>query len=114
MEDNDLSINRMMETAMGLSMASMFTESMASVCRANINAIESTYSKQPPRYIYAIINGTQQGPFSLGEVLERVRAGEISPDTYIWKQGMAEWKLAKDVEDISPSLQQLPPPLPQI
>ncbi len=112
MEDG-LSINNMMETAMAFSMASMFSQSMASVCRANINAIEATYNSQPPKFIYAIINGVQQGPFSMGEILDRIHAGEITPDTYIWKAGMLEWKQAKDVENIMPENRQVPPPMPQ-
>ena len=102
MDNDDLSINNMLETAMAFSMAPMFTQSMASVCKANINAIETAYNQGPPRYIYAMINGKQQGPFSMGEILER-----------IWKAGLQEWKKAKDVEDIRPNLEQLPPPLPQ-
>lgn len=114
MDNDDLSINNMLETAMAFSMAPMFTQAMAGVCKANINAIEASYNQGPPRYIYAIINGKQQGPFSMGEILERINAGEITPETYIWKAGLQEWKKAKDVEDIRPNLEQLPPPLPQL
>lgn len=113
MDDNDLSIKHLLDTAMTLSMASMFSQAMSDIYKANIRAIELTYSQQPPRFIYAIINGKQQGPFSMGEILERINTGEITPETYIWKAGLSEWKKAKDVEDIRPNLGQLPPPVPQ-
>lgn len=114
MSDNDLSIQKMMETAMGFAMAPMFMEAMNAAYRQSIQSFEVAYSKEPPRYIYAIINGKQQGPFSMGEILDRINAGEITPETYIWKAGMQEWKRAKDVEDIRPNLEQLPPPLPKL
>lgn len=113
MDNDGLLMNNMLETALALSMAPMFTQAMSSVCKANINSIGATSNHEPPRYIYAIINGKQQGPFSMGEILERKNAGEITPETYIWKAGLQEWKKAKDVEDIRPNLEQLPPPLPQ-
>lgn len=111
MDNSNLSINNLVETAMAFSMAEMFTKAMGSISRANLNAIETTFNQPPPRYIYAVINSIQQGPFSLGEILERISAGEITPETYIWKVGMAEWRKANDVEDIRPSLEQLPPPI---
>lgn len=113
MDNDDLSMNKLRETAMALSMAPMFTRAMSSIYESSIRALEVTSNHEPPRYIYAIINGKQQGPFSMGEILERINAGEITLETYIWKAGLQEWKKAKDVEDIRPNLEQLPPPLPQ-
>lgn len=114
MDNNDLSINNLLETAMSFSMASMFSQNMAEVCKANINAIESSYKCHPPRFVYAVINGSQKGPFSMGEILDLINTGDITPETYIWKEGMKEWRMAKDIEDIRPNLGQLPPPIPNI
>lgn len=109
-EQNDqLSIEKMLNLAMGLSMASLFAQAMGSTIRTLNQAVQSPTNMQPPRYIYAIIQGKQVGPLSLGEFYEQIRMKTITPDTYIWKVGMLEWRLARDVEDLSPSLETPPP-----
>ena len=67
----------------------------------------------PAKYIYAIIDGQQQGPFSLGEIMDSIRSGKIVPETYMWKPGMQEWKLAKEITDIAPAVDMLPPETPK-
>lgn len=112
MEDDKLSIDNLMETAMAFSMAGMFSESMAKVHKATMDAVDATYAKEPPRYVYAIMDGSQQGPFSIGEVMELISRGRITKDTYIWKSGMPQWKRAAEIEDIRPGFGIAPPPLP--
>lgn len=112
MEDDKLSINNLMEAAMAFSMANMFAESMARVHKATMNAIDATGAQEPPRYVYAIINGSQQGPFSLGEIRGLIDQGSITKDTYIWKSGMPQWKRAAEIEEIRPGFGQTPPPFP--
>lgn len=112
MEDDKLSINNIMEAAMAFSMAGMFTESMAKVHKATMNAIGATCAQEPPRYVYAIMDGSQQGPFSVGEVMELITRGKITKDTYIWKSGMPQWKRAAEIEDIRPGFDLTPPPFP--
>lgn len=41
---------------------------------------------------YAVINGERSGPYTGEEFQQRVDAGEILPDTLVWRQGMTEWK----------------------
>lgn len=101
-DNNNLSIDKMLETAMAFSMASMFTDAMRNICRTNINELENVSPQRPLKYIYAVINGKQQGPFSLGEILDRISSGEITRQSYIWKAGMDEWKKAEDIDDIRP------------
>lgn len=113
MNNNDdyLSMKNMMEMAMGFSMANLFQKAME-------NSFENTRlkpenEKRPPKYIYAIIDGQQAGPFSPGEIMEYIRTGKITLETYMWKPGMPGWKLAKDIEDIAPDINLLPPETPQ-
>ncbi|MDP0501023.1 MAG: DUF4328 domain-containing protein [Verrucomicrobiota bacterium JB022] len=42
--------------------------------------------------IYIAPNGAQEGPFAEAEVRRRLEAGEVSPQTLYWQQGMADWQ----------------------
>ena len=41
-------------------------------------------------------NGQQAGPFSFDQLVQK----GISPETLVWKQGMADWTPAWKVEDL--------------
>jgi len=51
---------------------------------------------------YAMVKGTQIGPLDLVALEQKVKAGELTLRTYLWKQGMADWKRASDVPEVSP------------
>ena len=58
---------------------------------------------------------TQMGPYPTAEVLRRIHSGEIRFQDYVWKSGMADWVIIRDV----PSFQrselrepEMPPPPP--
>lgn len=51
---------------------------------------------------FAMIGGAQQGPFDLASLKTKVDGGEVTLRTYLWKPGMADWKRASDVPEVSP------------
>lgn len=105
----------MVEFAMGLSMASMFAQVMQNSFKNTPNMVlANNEAAPPPKYIYAIIDGEQEGPFSLGEVADLIRNGEVTLDTYIWKPGMQEWKAAKEVSDVGFVMETTPPQTPNL
>ena len=110
--DDDLSMKKMMEMAMGLSMVSLYQQTMTNVQNTLNTNLNKDQMQAPARYIYAVINGAQQGPFSIGEVMEKMRQGEITPQTYVWKQGMSNWLPAEQVDDLAPAQGSIPPQLP--
>lgn len=112
-DDSQLSVNRMVEFAMGFSMASLFHKAMESTYTNTAPLLNNNQMNTSAKYIYAIIDGQQQGPFSPGEIMDRIRSGKIVPETYMWKPGMQEWKLAKDITDIAPAIDVLPPEAPK-
>lgn len=64
-----------------------------------------------PFYLY--LNGQQVGPLQMQQLPQYVQSGQLTPDTMVWKNGMAQWQAAKTV----PELQQFfaancPPPMP--
>ncbi len=67
----------------------------------------------PPQSAYYVsINGQQQGPFGLQILQQMVAQNQLTPKTYVWKQGMAAWSLASDVPEIAALFGAAPPPPP--
>lgn len=50
---------------------------------------------------HAMIGGVQQGPFDVKTLMGKVSTGEVTLRTYLWKAGMADWKRAADVPEVS-------------
>lgn len=62
---------------------------------------------------YAVVNGAQAGPFTVDILKQMVMQGTLTPDTLVWKQGMAEWAKASQVPGLSGLFApQGPPPVP--
>lgn len=58
---------------------------------------------------YILINGGKQGPFSLEELYTK----KISPNTMVWKTGMTDWTMAKNMPELADLLASLPPEPPE-
>ena len=67
-----------------------------------------------PQVSYMIaVNGQQTGPFNMQQLQQMVQAGQFTPQTYVWKQGMPQWDLAGNVQELaSLFVAQTPPPMP--
>lgn len=67
----------------------------------------------PPQVQYSIsVNGQQDGPFGWQHLQQMVQSGQITKDTYVWKQGMAKWELAGQVQELSSLFDAVAPPPP--
>ena len=67
----------------------------------------------PPTVQYNIsVNGQQNGPFGWEQLKQMVESGQITKETHVWKQGMAGWELASNVEELSSLFGAIPPPPP--
>jgi membrane protease subunit (stomatin/prohibitin family) len=58
------------------------------------------------------VNGQQSGPFGFPQLQQMVQNGQLTKETYVWKQGMAEWSLAGSVPELSSLFGAVPPPPP--
>ncbi len=62
---------------------------------------------------YIAMNGQQMGPYGLEQIRQMIASGQVNNNTYIWKQGMANWLPASSVPEIAALFgQQTPPPPP--
>jgi len=66
----------------------------------------------PTAQFYVSINGAQQGPFAAPQLQQLVMQGQLTPQTYVWKQGMPNWALAGQVPEVAMLFNAPPPPPP--
>ena len=61
---------------------------------------------------YVAISGQAQGPFSVDVLTQMKQTGQLTKDTLVWKQGMANWEKAGVVEQLKELFVDMPP-IPQ-
>ena len=61
---------------------------------------------------YAMVGGAQQGPLNMQQLQQYIAQGAITQNTYVWKQGMANWQEASQVAEIAQLFGAVPPPPP--
>lgn len=67
----------------------------------NQKNVMNTESENDQEWMLAL-DGEQYGPFSSDEVRLMISDGQIDPGTtYIWKHGMEDWKLLKEINKLS-------------
>ncbi len=49
---------------------------------------------------YYLVHNEQQGPISSEQLKELAANGSVSPETYIWREGLEDWKPAKMVQGL--------------
>lgn len=75
---------------------------------------QTTPPPLPPTIGFHIaINGQSQGPFEMMTLQQYVKTGQLTRDTLVWKQGMAQWLPAGQVVELANLFATMPPPLPR-
>lgn len=97
----------MMGGAMGNQMAGMMNQ-----MGQNMNQQQNT-PPPPPTIAYSVsINGQTAGPFNLQQLQQMVENGQLTPNSHVWKQGMAGWEIAGNVQELGNLFGAVPPPPP--
>jgi membrane protease subunit (stomatin/prohibitin family) len=97
----------MMGGAMGNQMAGMMNN-----MGQNMQNQQNT-PPPPPTIAYSVsVNGQTAGPFNLQQLQQMVQNGQLTPNTHVWKQGMAGWEVAGNVQELSNLFGAVPPPPP--
>jgi hypothetical protein len=55
----------------------------------------------PARWFH-LVGGERQGPVALDEMRELVLEGSLEPDSYVWADGMPDWRHVRDVPALVP------------
>ena len=104
----------MMGGAMGQQMAGMM-QNMGQQMQGAMN----TPPPMPNIQYHVSVNGAQAGPFNMQQLQQMAQSGQLTPQTYVWKQGMANWEFAGNVPELAilfapPAPGATPPPPPPV
>lgn len=61
---------------------------------------------------HVALGGQPAGPFDPATLRQYVQSGQLTKDTLVWKEGMANWTAAGQVPELAPLFGSTPPPLP--
>jgi len=110
----------MMGMAMGGAMGGQMANMMNGMGQMQQQAMQPTQSQMapppmPPQVQYTLnINGQNVGPYNFQQLQQLVQSGQLTPNTYVWKQGMANWDIAGNVQELSSLFGAVPPPPPSV
>lgn len=66
-----------------------------------------------PQVSYMVgVNGQQAGPFDWNQLQQLVQQGQLTQQTYVWKQGMPNWDFAGNVQELQPLFMNAAPQMP--
>lgn len=97
----------------GMAMANQMTQAMAGQMQQN----QQTQPAPPPipgqvNY-YVAIDGKQHGPLNKSTLTELIATRQLTRESLVWKQGLANWAQAGDQPDLQDLFTNTPPPLPK-
>ena len=97
----------MMGGAMGGQMAGMMNQ-------MGQNMSQSMNTPPPPPQVqyFVSVNGQNAGPFNMQQLQQMAQSGQLTTNTYVWKNGMQNWELAGNVQELSMLFGAVPPPPP--
>jgi len=102
----------------GMMMGGAMGQQMAGMMQNMGQQMQGAMQTPPPipnvQY-FVSVNGAQTGPFNMQQLQQMTQNGQLTPQTYVWKQGMAQWQLAGSVSELAPFFGQpagTPPPPP--
>ena len=96
--------------AMATQMAGMFQQQQVQHTQAG--AMPPPIPGSTPYYV--VVGGSQAGPFTMDVLRQMVLQQTLTPDTLVWKQGMAAWAKASDVPELATLFTPAGPPPPPI
>ena len=65
-----------------------------------------------PVQFYVAVGGQQTGPFDMAALQQQIQSGQLTRQSMVWKQGMAQWAAAGEVPELAGLFGQTPPPPP--
>lgn len=97
----------MMGGAMGNQMAGMMNN-----MGQNMNQQQNTPPPVPQIAYSVSINGQTSGPYNMQQLQQMAQNGQLLTNTNVWKQGMPNWELAGNVQELATIFGAVPPPPP--
>ncbi len=107
-----------MGLGMGVGMGNMMGNMMGNALMGNQQQQQqqAPVNMPPPMpqavQYFVAVNGQQSGPFNEQQLMQMAQGGQLSRETLIWKNGMAGWLAAGQVNEVSGIFGSVPPPMP--
>ena len=99
----------------GMMMGSALGNQMAGMMNNMGQQMQNAMNTPPPmpnvQYMLAV-NGQQMGPYEMAQLQQIAQMGQLTKETYVWKQGMVQWELAGNVQELSSLFAPTCPPPP--
>jgi hypothetical protein len=75
--------------------------------------MQAPQAPPPPSVQYNIsVNGQTFGPYTFQQMQQMAQSGQLTANSYVWKQGMANWDMAGNVAELATLFGAVPPPPP--
>jgi hypothetical protein len=111
-EQSFYSIDRLVEFGMSMAIAQQMVQSMNQTMHdMHIPGADNAKIRPVERVYYAVLDGRQAGPFSETEIARLINDKKVSKETYVWHQGLREWKTADNVPELVRMAALTPPPI---
>ena len=116
-ENSFYSIDRLVEFGLSLAVATQMANSM-SVGLQNMqipgarNPMQSNTLAPDQPLFYVVLEGLSVGPLSVSELSRLIAEKRVTKETYVWRPGMADWRLAEDVPEVLRLVALTPPQIP--
>ncbi|MBQ5606762.1 MAG: SPFH domain-containing protein [Prevotella sp.] len=105
----------------GMMMGGAMGQQMAGMMNGMGQQMQQAMNTPPPipNVQYHIsVNGAQSGPYNMQQLAQLAQKGQVTMQTYVWKQGMPGWELAGNIVELQvlfmPPAQSVPPPPPNV
>lgn len=105
----------------GMMMGGAMGQQMAGMMNGMGQQMQQAMNTPPPipNVQYHIsVNGAQSGPYNMQQLAQLAQNGQVTMQTYVWKQGMPDWELAGNIVELQvlfmPPAQSVPPPPPNV
>lgn len=88
----------------GMMMGGAMGQQMAGMMQGMGQQMQQAMNTPPPMpnvQYHVSANGQQMGPFNMLQLQQMAQSGQLTPQTYVWKQGMANWDFASNVPEVA-------------
>lgn len=107
----------------GIAMGGAIGQNMAGMMNGMMNGLNTPQAEPPTQTpvtpppiptvsFHVVVNGAAAGPYDMDALKQMVSSGTLTKETLVWKQGMADWVKADNVDELKPIFNITPPPVP--
>lgn len=111
-DNNFLSIDRLVEFGLGVSVAQQMVASMnRAMTHSHMPGLQTPLVQTAPHVYHAVLDGNVAGPFNEGELMRLITDRRLTIGSKVWRPGLADWRPVQDVPDVLRLVALCPPPL---